>query len=251
MLWQLRCHCNLDQYDRFSSTVVAIFPNVCLWRRSLCSNLAFTLKNCIEPPSYASTAYVVAIWPSFLFFCKNLGHLREFLCKWFTAPLGKKFPVRLCYYKLLQSHLLRHFPYQNLSRTETRSVIWFLYVMYQCCWPKFQSIFSPCNPLQQTTGNNINIKLWGAMDHYFWNSIDAKEGFSFLKRKQIAWHSPVKLVVYKDTALSWVELLLIVWKGESYLSKSLTVCTDGGDIVESADKGMKVLVTGQSVFSWL
>ena len=66
MLWQLRCHCNPD-HDKFSSTVVAIFPNVCLWRRSLCSNLALTLKNCIEPPLYASTAYVVAIWPSFLF----------------------------------------------------------------------------------------------------------------------------------------------------------------------------------------
>ena len=34
-------------------------------------------------PSYARTAYVVAIWPSFL------------LGKWFTAPPGKKFPVRL------------------------------------------------------------------------------------------------------------------------------------------------------------
>jgi len=42
--------------------VVAIFPNVCLWRRSLCSNLPgiLTLKKCIELFSYASTAYVVA-----------------------------------------------------------------------------------------------------------------------------------------------------------------------------------------------
>ena len=42
LLWQLRCHCNLD-HNKFSSlsdtTVVAIFPNLCLWRRSLCSNL--------------------------------------------------------------------------------------------------------------------------------------------------------------------------------------------------------------------
>ena len=50
-----------------NTTVVAIFPNVCLWRRSLCSDLVLTLKNCVEPPSYARTAYVVAIWPSFLF----------------------------------------------------------------------------------------------------------------------------------------------------------------------------------------
>ena len=27
---------------------------------------------------------------------KNLGNLREFLGKWFTAPPGKKLPVRLC-----------------------------------------------------------------------------------------------------------------------------------------------------------
>ena len=42
LLWQLRCHCNPD-HKRFSSlsntTVGAIFPKLCLWRRSLCSNL--------------------------------------------------------------------------------------------------------------------------------------------------------------------------------------------------------------------
>ena len=50
-----------------NTTDVAIFSNVCLWRRSLCSDLVLTLKHCIEPPSYARTAYVFAIWPSFLF----------------------------------------------------------------------------------------------------------------------------------------------------------------------------------------
>ena len=92
MLWQHRCHCNPDQYDKFSSTVVVIFPNVCLWRRSLCSYLAFTLKNCIEPPSYASTAYVVEIWPSFLFdsFAKTLGHLREFFGQMVYRPPCQK-----------------------------------------------------------------------------------------------------------------------------------------------------------------
>ena len=62
LLWQLRCHCNPD-HDKFSSlpntTVVAIFPNVGLERRSLCSNLArqvLTLKNCIQSLSYANTA---------------------------------------------------------------------------------------------------------------------------------------------------------------------------------------------------
>ena len=42
LLWQLRCHCNPD-HNKFSSlsntTVVTIFPKLCLWRRSLCSNL--------------------------------------------------------------------------------------------------------------------------------------------------------------------------------------------------------------------
>ena len=49
-----------------------------------------TVKNCIEPFSYASTAYVVAsalisvrlFWAT----CKN------FLGKWFTAPLAKNSP---------------------------------------------------------------------------------------------------------------------------------------------------------------
>ena len=68
LLWQLRCHSNPD-HDKFSSlpntTVVAIFPNVGLERRSLCSNFArqvLTLKNCIQSLSYANTAYVVAVY---------------------------------------------------------------------------------------------------------------------------------------------------------------------------------------------
>ena len=75
-----------------NATVVAIFPNVCLWRPSLCANLVLTLKNCIEPPSYASnasTAYVVvAIWPSFLFdsFVKIWATCEIFWGKWFTPP---------------------------------------------------------------------------------------------------------------------------------------------------------------------
>ena len=42
LLWQLRCCCNPD-HNKFSSlsdtTVMAIFPNLCFWRRSLCSKL--------------------------------------------------------------------------------------------------------------------------------------------------------------------------------------------------------------------
>ena len=42
LLWQLRCHCNSD-HNKVSSlsntTVVLIWPNLCLWRRSLRSNV--------------------------------------------------------------------------------------------------------------------------------------------------------------------------------------------------------------------
>ena len=57
-----------------------------------------TLKNCIEPLSYASTAYFVA-WPLFPFDCfvKIWATCKNFLGKWITAPPGKKLPVRLCY----------------------------------------------------------------------------------------------------------------------------------------------------------
>ena len=42
LLCQLQCGCKPDRnkYSSFSNTtVVVIFPNLCLWRRSLCSNL--------------------------------------------------------------------------------------------------------------------------------------------------------------------------------------------------------------------
>ena len=74
------------------------FQIFCLWRRSLCLNLVLTLKNCIEPPSYASnasTAYVVAIWPSFLFESleTNLGNWWDFFGQMvYPPPPAKNFP---------------------------------------------------------------------------------------------------------------------------------------------------------------
>ena len=79
------------------------------------------LKNCcsIEPPSYASAAYVVASYDPRFFstvrFVKIRATCENFLGKWFTASPGKKFPVRLCkreiqkatipiYYKHNKSH---------------------------------------------------------------------------------------------------------------------------------------------------
>ena len=86
--------------------------------------------------------------------------------------------------KLLQSHLLRHFPYLNQSRNHLVAIC-----HVSCCQLKFQSIFNPCNPLQQTTGNNINIKLWSEitkLDYHFWNSTDAKKKKRFGSFKKIA-----------------------------------------------------------------
>ena len=86
LLWQLRCHCNPD-HNKFSSlsntTVVAIFPNVCLWRRSLCSNLAG-----IDPEKLYWGNFICIVWPSFLFDCfvKIWATCKKFLGKWFTAP---------------------------------------------------------------------------------------------------------------------------------------------------------------------
>ena len=61
LLWQLRCRCNPD-HNKFSSlcntTVVAIFPKLFLWRRSLCSNLGG-----ISPEKlYRATLSPVSLW---------------------------------------------------------------------------------------------------------------------------------------------------------------------------------------------
>ena len=95
-----RCYDNSDVIAtlimtnfHLNTTVVAIFPNVCLWRRSLCSNLAG-----IDPEKLYRGTFMYQyglccciVWPSF----KNLGNLQKFyLGKWFTAPPGRKLPVR-------------------------------------------------------------------------------------------------------------------------------------------------------------
>ena len=66
-----------------NTTVVAIFPNVCLWRRSLCSDL--TLKNSLDPEKLYRATFIcqdglcccnVALI-SFRLFRKHLGNLRD------------------------------------------------------------------------------------------------------------------------------------------------------------------------------
>ena len=77
-----------------NTTVVTIFPNVCLRGNVVYAQTwqVLTLKNCIEPHSYASTAYVVASYGSRFFDCKNLGNLQEFFGQMVypPPPPGKK-----------------------------------------------------------------------------------------------------------------------------------------------------------------
>ena len=82
--------------------LVVIFLNVCLWRHSLRSDLEG-----IDPEKlYLATficqyaLYCYKVWPSFFLvdecFVKIWATCDNFLGKWFTAPSGKKLPVRLC-----------------------------------------------------------------------------------------------------------------------------------------------------------
>ena len=72
--------------------MVAVFPNVCLWRRSYSQNwevltfiCQYGLRYCIVSPSFL-VYYFVKIWATW----------ENFLGKCLNAPPGKKLPVRLC-----------------------------------------------------------------------------------------------------------------------------------------------------------
>ena len=72
--------------------MVVIFPNVCLWRRNLCSNLAgIDPEKLYRAISYASTAYVVAsALVSVRLFRKNLGNLQKFFGQMVYRPSWQK-----------------------------------------------------------------------------------------------------------------------------------------------------------------
>ena len=104
--------------------LVVIFLNVCLWRHSLRSDLEG-----IDPEKlYLATficqyaLYCYKVWPSFFFvdecFVKIWATCDNFLGKWFTAPSGKKLPVRLCKRRLFLSDFSRalYFFYPRKSR---------------------------------------------------------------------------------------------------------------------------------------
>ena len=86
------------QIFRLNTNVEVIFPNVCLWRRSLCSNLVLTLKKMYRATficQYGLCCCNMAL-VSFLLFRKNLSNLRDFFGKIvYRPPPGEKFPVRL------------------------------------------------------------------------------------------------------------------------------------------------------------
>ena len=94
LLWQLRCYCNPD-HNKFSSlsntTVVVIFPNVCLWWRSLCSKKT----SWYWPWKTVSSHLHMLVRPMFLhrmalvsvrLFRKNLGNLQEFFGQMVYCP---------------------------------------------------------------------------------------------------------------------------------------------------------------------
>ena len=104
LLWQLWCHCN-PNHNNFSSlsdtTVVAIFPTLCLWRFSLCSNLEgidpeklyrATLRTEFTCPKAKSTSPGLS---DTTFFARWLELLSFTLFKlpkrilFFTCPTGK------------------------------------------------------------------------------------------------------------------------------------------------------------------
>ena len=106
LLWQLRCYCNPD-HNKFSSlsntTVVAIFPNVCLWCRSLCSKKLHrywpwkTVSSHFHMLVRLMLLHRMALF-SVRLFCKKLGNLQKFFGQMVYPPpaLAKNMPVRLC-----------------------------------------------------------------------------------------------------------------------------------------------------------
>ena len=120
---------SLKPYDKFSTisnkTMVAIFPNVCLWRRSYAQNWeVLTLKNCysIERPTLLHRLAFV----SFLLFRKNLGNLREFFGQIVYCPPWQKIartPMHECIHvdSRLTDCRVRYVPMlSNISTSDVR-----------------------------------------------------------------------------------------------------------------------------------
>ena len=76
LLWQLRCRSNPD-HNKYSSlsntTVVAIFPKLCFWRRSLCSNLGG-----IDPEKLYRATLIPRLFVHFFFASKILENIAAY-----------------------------------------------------------------------------------------------------------------------------------------------------------------------------
>ena len=84
-------------------------------------------------------------------------------------------PVMISYWSFQHGHACPAINYFKVTFFGT-FIIWsesFLYFYLvavcavSCCWPKFQSTFNPCNPLQQTTTNIINIMPKYSLEQLF------------------------------------------------------------------------------------
>ena len=76
------------------------FPNSCLWRRSLCSNLAgINSEKLYRSTFICQYGLKCYAWPQFPFDCfvKIWATCNNFLGKWITAPLAKNCPYAYVY----------------------------------------------------------------------------------------------------------------------------------------------------------
>ena len=111
----------------------------------VCGNVVYaqtwqvlTLKNCVEPLSYANTTYVVASYgPRFFrLSCKHLGNLQEFYGQMVCRPLAKNCPyVYVCLHQLVLISvddicvacsvkiLLSEFPEETSNKPKKNNVI--------------------------------------------------------------------------------------------------------------------------------
>ena len=90
---------------------------------------------------------------------ENISHITKIdpdapvMISYGSSRHGHACPAINCF----KGHLFRHFHYL------IGIAVLYTYLVavcpVSCCWPTFQSIFNPCNPLQQTTRNIINAKI--------------------------------------------------------------------------------------------
>ena len=126
LLWQLQCHCNPDHNkisSLFDTTVVKIFPNICLRRRSLCSNLAgidpeklrnlrnFGLESAAgtpEPLAYTTASSAEFCYPIFLYRVNCLKTIPFTAARTYIAHIWK-YPLPLPSFRVKPHYFWRFF----------------------------------------------------------------------------------------------------------------------------------------------